>query len=87
MIRGRRSGITWAAYQVVSGAGILGHASVVRNVDGTLFKREAAGFMRLDVTRGGRVRLSVTTVVGTGERPAGESAEVYSLWLTEEGGL
>ena len=87
VIRGRRSGITWAAYQVVSGAGILGHASVVRGVDGTLFKREAAGFMRLDVTRSGRVRLSVTTVVRAGERPAGESAEVYSLWLTGEGGI
>jgi hypothetical protein len=87
VIRGGRSGITWAAYQLVSGAGILGHASVVREIDGTLFKREAAGFMRLDVTRDGRVRLSVTTVVPQGERPMGESAEVFSLWLTEEGGV
>jgi hypothetical protein len=29
----------------------------------------------------------VTTVVPEGSRPKGESAEVYSLWLTEEGGL
>ena len=87
VIRGGRSGITWAAYQLVSGAGILGHASVVRDIEGSLFKREAAGFMRLDVTRDGRVRLSVTTVVPEGERPEGESAEVYSLWLTGEGGL
>jgi hypothetical protein len=87
VIRGSRSGITWAAYQLVSGAGILGHASVVRNVEGSLFKREAAGFMRLDVTRDGRVRLSVTTVVPEGQRPAGESAEVFSLWLTGEGGF
>lgn len=87
VIRGRRSGITWAAYQLVSGAGILGHASVVREIEGTLFAREAAGFMRLDVTRDGRVRLSVTTVVPEGERPAGESAEVYSTWLTQEEGL
>ncbi|HEY7505221.1 MAG TPA: metallophosphoesterase [Gemmatimonadales bacterium] len=87
VIRGGRSGITWAAYQLVSGAGILGHASVVRDVDGSLFKREAAGFMRLDVTRGGRIRLSVTTVVPEGERPVGESAEVFSLWLTDEEGL
>jgi hypothetical protein len=71
----------------VSGAGILGHASVVRDIEGSLFQREAAGFMRLDVTRDGRVRLSVTTVVPDGERPNGESAEVYSLWLTEEGGV
>jgi hypothetical protein len=87
VIRGGRSGITWAAYQLVSGAGILGHASVVRDIEGSLFKREAAGFMRLDVTRDGRVRLSVSTVVPEGERPVGESAEVFSLWLTEEGGL
>jgi hypothetical protein len=87
VIRGGRSGITWAAYQLVSGAGILGHASVVRDIDGSLFKREAAGFMRLDVTRDGRVRLSVTTVVPTGARTLGESAEVYSLWLTQEGGV
>jgi hypothetical protein len=87
VIRGGRPDITNAAYQLVSGAGILGHAAVVRDVDGSLFKREAAGFMRLDVTRDGRVRLSVTTVVPQGERPEGESAEVYSLWLTEEGGV
>ena len=43
--------------------------------------------MRLDVTRDGRVRLSVTTVVPDGERLDGESAEVYSMWLTEEGGV
>jgi hypothetical protein len=87
VIRGGRSGITWAGYQLVSGAGILGHESVVRNVEGSLFKREAAGFMRLDVTRDGRVRLSVTTVVPEGTRPAGESAEVFSLWLKGEGGF
>jgi len=86
VIRGGTPRITNAAYQLVSGAGILGHASVVRDIEGSLFQREAAGFMRLDVTRGGRVRLSVTTVVPEGERAEGESAEVYSLWLTEEGG-
>ena len=87
VIRGGRSGITWAGYQLVSGAGILGHASVVRDIEGSLFMREAAGFMRLDVTTAGRVRLSVTTVVPEGDRPDGTSAEVYSLWLTGEGGL
>jgi hypothetical protein len=40
--------------------------------------------MRLDVTRGGRVRLSVTTVVAENQQPKG--AEVYSLWLTDQGG-
>jgi hypothetical protein len=86
VIRGGSPRITNAGYQLVSGAGILGHASVVRRIEGSLFARETAGFMRLDVTRDGRMRLSVTAVVPEGERPKGESAEVYSLWLTLEGG-
>ena len=84
VIRGGRPRVTNAAYQLVSGAGILGHASVVRPIEGSLFHREAAGFMRLDVTRDGRVRLSVTTVVGEAGQPVG--AEVYSLWITDLGG-
>ena len=87
VIRGGRREVTYAGYQLVSGSGILGHASLVRKVEGSLFEREAAGFMRLDFTRDGRVRLSVTTVVEEGRRKEGESAEVFSLWLTEEGGL
>ncbi|MBA2458186.1 MAG: metallophosphoesterase [Gemmatimonadales bacterium] len=87
VIRGGRPEITHAGYQLVSGAGILGHASLVRKIEGSLFEREAAGFMRLDFTRDGRVRLSVTTVVPEGERAEGESAEVFSLWLTGPGGL
>jgi len=87
VIRGGTPRITRAAYQLVSGAGILGHSSLVRNIEGTLFAREAAGFMRLDITRDGRVRLSVTTVVPEGSRTKGESAEVYSLWLTQEEGV
>jgi hypothetical protein len=86
VIRGGQSRITHARFQLVSGAGILGHASVVRDIEGSLFQREAAGFMRLDVTRDGRIRLSVRTVVPEGRRPKGESAEVYSLWLTEPRG-
>jgi hypothetical protein len=85
VIRGGRPEITNAGYQLVSGAGILGHASLVRKVEGSLFEREAAGFMRLDFTRDGRVRLSVTTVVPEGTRPVGESAEVFSLWLSAGG--
>jgi hypothetical protein len=85
VIRGGRPEITNAGYQLVSGAGILGHESLVRKVEGSLFEREAAGFMRLDFTRDGRVRLSVTTVVPEGTRPVGESAEVFSLWLTAGG--
>jgi hypothetical protein len=87
VIRGGTPRITRAGYQLVSGAGILGHSSLVRNIEGTLFAREAAGFMRLDITRSGRVRLSVTTVLPEGTRPKGESAEVYSLWLTQEDGV
>ncbi len=87
VIRGGRPGITHAGYQLVSGSGILGHASLVRKIEGSLFQREAAGFMRLDFTRDGRVRLSVTTVVQEGTREEGESAEVFSLWLTGEGGM
>lgn len=87
VIRGGTPRITRAAYQLVSGAGILGHSSLVRNIEGTLFAREAAGFMRLDVTRDGRVRLSVTTVVPEGTRAKGESAEVFSVWLTQEDGV
>jgi hypothetical protein len=86
VIRGGTPRITRAGYQLVSGAGILGHSSLVRNIEGTLFAREAAGFMRLDITRDGRVRLSVTTVVPEGTRAKGESAEVYSAWLTQEDG-
>jgi hypothetical protein len=85
VIRGGRPEITNAGYQLVSGAGILGHASLVRKVEGSLFEREAAGFMRLDFTHDGRVRLSVTTVVPAGTRPKGESAEVFSLWLSVGG--
>lgn len=81
VIRGGRPEVSYAKYLLVSGAGILGHASLVRNIEGTLFQREAAGFMRLDFTKDGRVRLSVTTVVPEGKRAKGESAEVYSLWL------
>ena len=87
VIRGGRPKVTNATYQLVSGAGILGHTSIVRRIDGSVFEREAAGFMRMDVTRDGRVRLSVTTVVEAGRRKEGESAEVYSAWLTEEGGM
>lgn len=87
VIRGGRPAVTNAAYQLVSGAGILKHESVVRKIEGSVFEREAAGFMRLDVTRDGRVRLSVITVVEEGKRKKGESAEVFSTWMTMEGGI
>ncbi|MGH7525876.1 MAG: metallophosphoesterase family protein [Gemmatimonadales bacterium] len=86
VIRGARPEVSHAGYLLISGSGILGHASLVRRIEGTLFRREAAGFIRLDFTRDGRVRLSVRTVVPEGTRREGESAEVFSLWLTLEGG-
>ena len=82
VIRGGRAEVTNAGYQLVSGAGIVGHEGLVRKVEGSLFEREAAGFMRLDFTHDGRVRLAVTTVVPDGPRTVGASAEVFSLWLT-----
>jgi hypothetical protein len=82
VIRGSRAEVTHAGYQVVSGAGILGHEGLVRKVEGSLFESEAAGFMRLDFTYDGRVRLAVTSVVPQGSGPARTSAEVFSLWLT-----
>ncbi len=63
---------------------IVGHESRVHAREGSLFESGAAGFMRLDVTTDGRVRLSVTTVTPRkGSRP-GEGHETYSLWLTQE---
>ncbi len=75
-----------AKYLLVSGAGIVGHESRVHRRKGSLFERDAAGFMRLDVTTDGRVRLSVTTVLPAEARRQGTSNEVYSLWLTLENG-
>jgi hypothetical protein len=87
VFRGGRRKLSSAKYLLVSGAGILGHESLVHRKEGSLFESEAAGFMRLDVTTNGRVRLSVTTVVPEGTRRLGESNEVYSLWLTLENGF
>jgi hypothetical protein len=84
VIRGGGSDHTNAGYQLVSGAGILGHTGLVRRVHGSLFERDAAGFMRLDVTRDGRIRLSVTTVDRRRGRTEVESAEVFSLWLATD---
>ena len=87
VIRGGRSGITCAGYQLVSGAGILGHSSVVRDIDGSLFQREAAGFMRLDVTRDGGCASRSRRWYPRASGRIGESAEVFSMWLTDRGGI
>ena len=65
-----------ARYALVSGAGIFGHVSRVRSLDGTRFARSASGFMRVDVLRDGRARLGVMVV-----NRDGIALEAYSLWL------
>ena len=74
VIRGGRPRITHAGLPAGERRRDSGPRQRGAEVEGSLFKREAAGFMRLDVTRDGRVRLSVTTVVaGTGRK--GESTK------------
>ncbi|HSD29324.1 MAG TPA: hypothetical protein VLL75_18620, partial [Vicinamibacteria bacterium] len=61
---------------LVSGAGVLGHTSPVRRIEGSRFASSDAGFMRLDVERSGRVRLAVLSV-----NKEGRTREVHSEWL------
>lgn len=63
-------------WQLVSGAGIYRHEGPLVGVPGTLLALQAAGFMRVDVLRDGRVRLGVLTV----DRSGGWF-EVHSRWL------
>jgi hypothetical protein len=65
-----------ARWLLVSGAGIFNHTSWVTSSDSTAFAAQAAGFMRLDVVHGGRVRLSVIEVAANGD-----AREAFSLWL------
>jgi Calcineurin-like phosphoesterase len=58
---------------LVSGAGIVGHASYVRDVDGARFAAGQAGYMRIDFLDDGRRRLSVVEVAKDAS-----SREVYS---------
>jgi hypothetical protein len=51
---------------LVSGAGIYGHVTYARGVDGSLYRAARAGFMRIDFLRSGRRRLSVIEVAGDG---------------------
>lgn len=69
-----------AAYSVVSGAGTTGHQSPVGWTASTLYAVSAPGFMRVDVDRSGRVRLSVTAI----DR-SGKAHEAAAIWLTEAG--
>ena len=51
---------------LVSGAGIYGHLTYVRNVPGSLYRAARSGFMRIDFLRDGRRRLGVIEVAKDG---------------------
>ncbi|TDJ54528.1 MAG: hypothetical protein E2O47_05880 [Gemmatimonadetes bacterium] len=70
-----------ASYLLVSGAGIYNHASSTAWRDDTRFAAEEAGYIRLDVLRGGPIRLAVVTVDETGQ-----GTEAFSLYLQHRGG-
>ncbi|HWZ60607.1 MAG TPA: metallophosphoesterase [Gemmatimonadaceae bacterium] len=53
-------------HYLVSGAGDYEHLDPVHRIDSTYFEREASGYMRLDVIRGGPIRLGVHQVDGSG---------------------
>ncbi len=55
-----------AEYLLVSGTGFYGHASRTASSESTLFARVASGFMRLDVSPTGEVRLAVVVVDASG---------------------
>ena len=67
----------YARYSIVSGAGIENHEGGVGWGKGAVFASAEPGFMRLDVDRSGRVRLSVTVVQPGGAR------EAFGLWLAD----
>jgi hypothetical protein len=63
--------------QLVSGGGYYGHIDFLSPVDGTWLALARSGYMRVDVTPGGRLRLGVVTV-----DKSGHGTEVASRWLT-----
>lgn len=65
-----------ARWLLVSGAGYYGHTDHVGWLDSTRYATGASGYMRLDATSAGRVRLSVVTVDA-----AARPRETYSQWL------
>lgn len=66
--------------QLISGGGYYGHIDFVGPVDGTWLALARSGFMRVDVTPDGRMRLAVLTVDRTGH-----AHEVASRWLIQPG--
>jgi hypothetical protein len=67
-----------AQWYLVSGTGYFDHGGFVTYLDSTRYASSASGYMRLDATKTGRVRLAVMTV----DRDA-KSREAFSLWLSE----
>jgi len=63
-------------YHIVSGSGIFGHGSLAHWTDSTLYASDAAGFMRLDATIDGGIRLGVLEV-----DESGVATEAYAAWL------
>jgi hypothetical protein len=51
---------------LVSGAGIYGHVTYTRGVEGSLYRASRSGFMRIDFLRDGRRRLGVIEVARDG---------------------
>jgi hypothetical protein len=56
---------------LVSGSGIFGHASAVKDVPGSLYRASRAGYMRIDWLSDGTRRLAVTLVSRDGSSRAG----------------
>lgn len=67
----------FARFSVVSGAGINHHEGAVGWNDSTLYASSSPGYMRVDISPGGRVRLAVIAVSGAGPR------EAAAFWLRE----
>ncbi|HEX7023996.1 MAG TPA: metallophosphoesterase [Gemmatimonadales bacterium] len=67
----------YARYSIVSGSGVVDHQEGVGWKKETIYAEAAPGFMRLDVDRQGRARLSVTKTEATGP------SESMAIWLTE----
>jgi hypothetical protein len=66
-----------AKYTIVSGSGIIDHQEATRYKSNSLYAARKPGFMRFDVDRNGRVRLSVHVINKAGPE------EQFAIWLTE----
>jgi hypothetical protein len=67
----------FARFSAVSGAGMNNHEGAVGWRDSTLYASSGPGYMRVDISSGGRVRLAVIEVRETGTR------EAAAFWLQE----